>query len=352
MGEIRRPCLLAAVLLLAAGAASAAPPGAWPVSRREVPVPAAASPELRQMLAAVAPPDVSKVHRNVPRTPEEWKQAAGRRAEAGARATAALARSLSVSVETAIVAGVPVRYLVPAEGAPEHRQHLFVHLHGGAYVFNGGAAGAYEGVLIAARARIPVVSVDYRMPPDHPFPAAVDDVVKVYRHLLRERPPGAIGMGGTSAGGGLALAVAHKLKASGVPLPGALFAGTPWSDLTKTGDSLFTNEGIDHVLVSYDGPLAAAARLYAGGRDLRDPLLSPVYGDFQGFPPTYLVTGTRDLLLSDTVRTHRKMRSAGVTAELNVYEGLSHADYVFAKGSPESRQVYQELGEFLAKHLE
>ena len=138
----------------------------------------------------------------------------------------------------------------------------------------------------------------------------------------------------------------------GLDLPGALWAGTPWADLSKTGDSLFTNEGVDRSLVTYDGLLEGAAKLYAGGQDLKTPLISPVYGHFEGFPPTSLVTGTRDLFLSDTARVHRKLRVAGVAADLNVYEAVSHAEYASMLGSPESEQVYGELGEFLRRHLE
>ena len=106
------------------------------------------------------------------------------------------------------------------------------------------------------------------------------------------------------------------------------------------------------MLVQYDGFLEGAAKLYADGRDLKDPLLSPVYGDFEGFPPTYLVSGTRDMLLSDTARVHRKLRAAGVIADLNVYEGMSHAGYMIAGNTPESRQVYSELNDFLLRHLD
>ena len=123
------------------------------------------------------------------------------------------------------------------------------------------------------------------------------------------------------------------------------------ADLTKTGDSQFTNEGIDRNLVNYDGLLEGAAKLYADGRDLKTPLISPVYGSFEGFPPTYLVTGTRDLLLSDVVRVYRKMLVAGVVAALNVYEGVSPADYIFIVDSPEMQQAYGELGAFLLRHL-
>ena len=158
-------------------------------------------------------------------------------------------------------------------------------------------------------------------------------------------------MGGSSSGGGLALAIVHKLKSLNLALPGALFIGTPWSDLTKTGDSLYVNEGIDRKIATYDGFLPAAAKLYANGHDLKDPGLSPVYGDFSGFPPTMLVSGTRDLFLSMTVRVHRKMKAAGVLADLNVYEGLSHVEYFVVPDAPESIEVYGQLGKFLKQHL-
>ncbi len=161
-------------------------------------------------------------------------------------------------------------------------------------------------MVIASQVKIPVLSIDYRMPPEHPFPGAVQDVVAVYKHLLKTRHARSIALGGSSAGGGLALASTHKLIELGLDIPAALFAGTPWADLTKTGDSHYTNEGIDRILVTYDGLLADAAKLFAGDHDMKNPLISPVYGDFTGFFPTYLVTGTRDLFLSDVVRTHRK----------------------------------------------
>jgi len=116
---------------------------------------------------------------------------------------------------------------------------------------------------------------------------------------------------GTSTGGGMTLAMILRAKQEGLALPAAIAPGTPWSDLTETGDSYKTNEWLDNVLVSYSGYLSHAAALYANGHDMKDPQLSPIYGDFHGFPPAILTTGTRDLFLSNTVRTHRKLREAG-----------------------------------------
>ena len=123
------------------------------------------------------------------------------------------------------------------------------------------------------------------------------------------------------------------------------------SDVTKVGDTFYTNELVDNVLVSRDGFCDAGAKVYANGRDLKDPLLSPVYGDMHGFPPTILTSGTRDLLLSNTVRVHRKLRQAGVEALLQVYEGQSHAHYIRDDSAPETREVFQEIAQFFDKHL-
>ncbi len=329
-----------------------APDGIWTLAARTLPPPAAASDSLRTAIEATPQPDLAAHRAEVPATPEEWAAAAAAMSAGAEEGLAGLAAAFSVAVEEDEIAGVAVHRLTPPEVHRGHESRLFVHLHGGAYVFGGGPSGVFEAIVIARRAKIPTLSIDYRMPPDHPFPAAVDDVVAVWQSLLAERPAGRMALGGTSAGGGLALAATHRLEALDLPLPGAIWAGTPWADLTKTGDSHFTNEGIDRLLVSYDGLLEGAARLYAGEHDLESPLISPVYGDFASFPPTSLVTGTRDLFLSDVARVHRKMRAAGVAADLHVYEGSSHADYGVVLRSPESEDVYGELGSFLLEHLE
>ncbi|MBV8606218.1 MAG: alpha/beta hydrolase [Singulisphaera sp.] len=121
--------------------------------------------------------------------------------------------------------------------------------------------------------------------------------------------------------------------------------------MTETGDSYRTNEWLDNVLVSYNGYVSHAAQLYANGHDMKDPQLSPIYGDFHGFPPAILTTGTRDLFLSNTVRTHRKLREAGVEAELQVFEGISHAQYQLAANTPESKEAFEEIARFFDAHL-
>jgi epsilon-lactone hydrolase len=123
------------------------------------------------------------------------------------------------------------------------------------------------------------------------------------------------------------------------------------ADVTKTGDTFYTNEGIDNVLISRDGFCDAATQLYANGQDLAHPRLSPVYGPFEGLPPTILTSGTRDLLLSNTVRVHRKLRQAGVEAWLQVFEGQAHAQYLFDESAPETREAFEEITQFFDRHL-
>lgn len=263
----------------------------------------------------------------------------------GPRLETAIAAA-GVSIEKQELAGVTVREILPAGREPRAGQVL-INLHGGGYVFLGGDLSVMEGLGLAASG-YRVISVDYRMPPDHPFPAAVDDGVAVYRELLKRYEPDGIALFGASAGGGLTAAVALAARDAGLPLPGAVVMHTPWADLSKTGDSYFTNAGVDPVLPSYDGLLAESAAVYAGAAGLEHPLVSPVYADFSGgFPPALLSTGTRDLLLSCTVRLHRELRRAGVPAELHVFEAMWHG----LSAMPEGADLHREVLAFLERHL-
>ncbi|MFN7921541.1 MAG: alpha/beta hydrolase [Bryobacteraceae bacterium] len=335
----------APILLLAVAAFVCAQSRSVPA--HEVPVPDLVSERLRANIARpIADPFPE------PKTPAEWKKLQDARAADRAKGVPALLAKLHVKMEPRTVAGVKTFMVTPETVAPENRKRILVHVHGGAYVFFGGESGTPEAILMAHYGKIPVISVDYRMPPDHPFPAAIDDTVAVWKEMIRTHKPAAMGLFGTSTGGGLTLATVLRLKQLGIPIPGAIAPGTPWSDLTKTGDTYFTNERIDNVLVDYERLLGPCARLYAAGRDLEDPLLSPVYGDFHGFPPAILLSGTRDLFLSNTVRVHRKLRAAGIEAELHVFEAQSHGQYMLDQvDSEESRESFTELSRFFSRHL-
>jgi acetyl esterase/lipase len=325
----------------------------YKLDAREIPLPSSASTQVQDAIAAKPAPDVDAWKQTVPQDEAGWIDLIALLDKTSeAPFVTALVASQKVVIQPEQIAGVGVYRINPAKVKPSHEGHLFVNVHGGAYVLGAGRAGLAEGILLAYELGMPVLAIDYRMPPKHPFPAGLDDVIAVYTRLLQERPADSIVMGGTSAGAGLALAAIHRFKELELDLPGAMFAGTPWTDLTKTGDSYFINEGLDRILVSYEGVLEGAARLYADGNDLRDPLLSPIYGCFDGFPPTFLITGTRDLFFSCTVRAHSKLRAACVPADLLVFEGHSHGDYVALHDSPEAKLYYEELHQFLERYLQ
>lgn len=347
---IIRKYLLASVIVISQLSLAAEDNVDWEIESRLVPAPAGVSEILRNSIINTPQPDVEKSSES-PDTDDGWL-------ELIESATIPIPlnlieQAMNVTIQRTEMSGVGVYEVTPAVIASDHEQNVFLYLHGGAYVFNAGDNAVSEAALIASMAGMRAIAVDYRMPPANPFPAAVDDSVNVYLQLLESYQPGDIAIGGSSAGAGLAMATLHKLKQQGGILPGLLYAGSPWSDLTKTSDSLYTNEGLDRILVTYDGYLKGAAELYAAGQNLTDPLLSPIYGDFEGFPPTILVSGTRDLFLSDTVRTHRKLRAVGVEADLHVYEAMSHTGYgfMYQTQAPEALDFYRELIEFINEHL-
>jgi epsilon-lactone hydrolase len=151
------------------------------------------------------------------------------------------------------VAGVKCYRVTPKVVACNKEEYLIIHLHGGKFVFNAGLAGTTEAVLLADASKMRVLSVDYRMPPDNPFPAAPDDVLTVWKAVLKDYAPKNVVMRGTSAGGGLVMTTMLRLKADRLPMPAAIFIGTPGADLSKTGDSYFLNAEVDNVLGRYEG---------------------------------------------------------------------------------------------------
>ncbi len=332
--------------VVAALNAANAQPGPRIVPARRIPVPDTASPQLQAVIAKPYP------YWNAnPKDAIEWKELIAKQAADGAAALPALREKLGVTMRPAVIGGVRAFILTPRVIPPANRHRLLVHVHGGGYIFNSGEAGTAEATLMAAFGGFKVISFDYRMPPDHPYPAAMDDAMAVWKAAIKMEQPRNMAIFGCSTGGGMTLAMILRAKLEHLPLPAAIAPGTPWSDMTETGDTYRTNEWLDNVLVSYNGMLGRGAQLYANGHDLKDPQLSPIYGDFHGFPPTILTSGTRDLFLSNTVRTHRKLRQAGVEAVLQVFEGMSHAQYLADPDAPETKEAFTEIARFFDQHL-
>jgi acetyl esterase/lipase len=317
------------------------------VPAKTLPVPTDVSPEMQKIIAAPRNPTWNVLWK----TGEEWRAAANAQAAKTIQGLPAMRERLHVTMQPATMDGVRVYVVTPDVIPPEHRDKLLIHVHGGCYVMFPGESGTSEAIMMAGLGHFKVISVDYRMPPEGYFPAALDDAMTVYKAALKTSAPKNMAVFGTSAGGALVLEMMLRAKQQGLPVPGAIAPGTPMSDVTKTGDTFYTNEMVDNVLVSRDGSCDAATMVYAHGHDLKDPLLSPVYGDMHGFPPAILTTGTRDLLLSNTVRVHRKLREARVDAQLEVYEGQSHAQYQFDDRVPETKEAFGEITAFFDRHL-
>ena len=233
-------------------------------------------------------------------------------------------------------------YVVRAPDVPNDASTpIYLDIHGGALISGGGEACrsmASGGALTSGMIHW---AVDYRMPPLHPYPAPLDDCMTVYRRLLTERDPADIIVGGGSAGGNLSAALIARAKDEGLPMPAGLVLMTPEVDLTESGDSFTTNLGLDNIL---SGSLMPANLLYANGHDLAHPYISPLFADVTGWPTTFIQAGTRDLFLSNAVRMHRKLRSAGVDAELHVFEAMPHGGF---GGAPEDLEMAAERRRFL-----
>ena len=322
--------------------------GTREVPAKDIPVPTeGVSPREQAVIGAGLPP----YWNDHPKDAAAWKALINMRAEVINKTLPGLREKFSVKSEQATIAGVNCYILTPDNIPEQNRNRLLVHVHGGGYVFAPGEAATREAILMAGFGKFKVISIDYRMPPDFPYPAAMDDAMAVWKEVVKSNDPKRMAIFGTSTGGGMTMAMVLRARTEGLPLPAATAPGTPWSDMTKTGDTFFTNEKVDNILVSNDGWLGEAAKLYANGHDLKDPQLSPIYGDLTGFPPTILTSGTRDLFLSNTVRVHRKLRQAGVVADLHVFEGQSHAQYAADPDAPETKEHFGELAAFFDRYL-
>jgi acetyl esterase/lipase len=250
-------------------------------------------------------------------------------------------------VEPVDAAGVPAEWIA-GDGADESR--VLLYLHGGGYVIGSIATHRALAARIAAAAGIRALILDYRLGPEHPFPAAVEDATAAYGFLLEQGiAPEQIAIGGDSAGGGLTVATLVALRDAGRGLPGAAIALSPWTDLACSGESMTTRAEADP-MVQRQG-LLAMADLYLAGADPRTPTASPLYADLSGLPPLYVQVGTAETLLDDATRIAERLRAAGSPVEIEAYEDLVHVFQAFAPQVPESLEAIESLGVFLDRSL-
>jgi monoterpene epsilon-lactone hydrolase len=312
---------------------------------RVIAPPATISAEARAALSAGAA--LPRVARPAPDDLEGWRRAVADSEAMWAPLAGQMLAACESRVETRAIAGVTCHVATPAKMEPPWSGRVYLYLHGGALVFGGGEFARAFGAVTADRLGLTTVSVDYRMPPDHPFPAAPEDCLAVYRQLIREHDPAHVVIGGSSAGGNLAAATTLMIRDQGLPMPAAVILLTPEVDLTESGDTFRTNELLD---VTLKAGLPECNALYAGGHPLDDPYVSPLFADFgPGFAPTLIQSGTRDLFLSNSVLMHRKLRRAGIEAELHVWEAMPHGGFGFGD-APENREISEEVRRFIDRY--
>ncbi len=307
---------------------------------RVVPVPKTVSPEAQKYLARRIP-DVAR-HPSVAeqrRETDAWQARAGK----------VSLRLYPVHVTNGqTIAGVPVRIITPLKMPERNRDKILINVHGGGFVVDAGSLT--ETIPIAYLTQTKVVAVLYRLAPEHPFPAAVDDGVAVYKELLKTYKPKNIALYGTSAGAVLTPEIAVKLRQLGLPLPGALGVFSGNGDFARRGDSgaIFGLDGLSGPLYPKLDPKVFSP--YQVSTNPLNPVLSPLYANLKGFPPTLFMTSERDMLLSGTINLHRAFLRAGVDARLIVFDGLPHGfwdDPVL----PESKEADRDMAIFFEKEL-
>lgn len=247
-----------------------------------------------------------------------------------------------------VIAGNVSGEWVSAPGAAADRAILC--LHGGGYTMGSSKATRVLASFLSAASGCRVLVIDYRLAPEHPYPAALEDTIAAYCWLLGQGfLPSSVIIAGFSAGGGLALSTLVSLRDAGISLPAGAVLVSPWTDLAGTGESVITRAEADPWLT--DAMNRYHASLYAGGNDLRHPLISPLYADFHGLPPLLVHVGSDEIMLDDSIRLGERAKQAGVDVSLEIWEGMWHVWHAFASRLAEGRQAIERIGQFVRRKL-
>lgn len=259
------------------------------------------------------------------------------------RMTAMAPLADDITYEATDAGGVPAEWAVASGARPDH---VVLYLHGGGYVIGSVRTHRQIAGNISRAAGARVLSLDYRLAPEHPHPAAVDDAAAAYRHLLDESiAPQRLAIAGDSAGGGLTAAALIALRDAALPLPAAGVMISPWLDLTQSGESMVSKAGADP-MVQREG-LQKMADAYVAGADPRAATISPLFAELSGLPPLLVQVGTAETLLDDSTRFAERARTAGIAVDLEVWDDMIHVWHAFALVLPEARQATERIGQFL-----
>jgi epsilon-lactone hydrolase len=306
---------------------------------RVVPVPQDLSPEAQRFISEMVPDEAPAESLAERRShTDDW----------AVRSNREWSKLCPNKIENTTLGGVPVRIVTPANIRESDRDKILMNLHGGG--FNSDSGSYAESIPIAAYSGIKVVAVLYRLAPEHPFPAAVDDAVSVYKELLKTHKSNHIVVYGTSAGAVITAELAVKLKQLSLPMPAALGIFSALDSFARMGDSfsIYALRGLSGHLDPPDSSVHDA--YYVGSTDPTDPVLSPIYADLHGLPPALFVTSERDALLSGTSNLHRAYLQAGIDARLVVFDALPHA-FWYNPQLPESIEANHIMADFFVANI-
>ncbi len=251
-------------------------------------------------------------------------------------------RPRKVAYVDTFVGGIPAIVATPTQVQPT--RHI-LYIHGGGYVLGSPKSHIAMCARLAKRASATVTVIDYRLAPEHVYPAAIDDCVAAYRAITADVDPALVTIAGDSAGGGATLSTLGALKAAGDPMPGAVYVLSPWADLTASGESMVTRAPFDPM---FDGNgVVEAATIYAGDTPLDDPGVSPLFADPTGYPPTLIQTGMDEILLSDSTRLAERYKAAGVDVRLDLGDDLWHVYPILAGYMPEATDALVRAAVFI-----
>ena len=310
-------------------------------------LPASVSDAARSIMAPLGLIFAGMPAQPIPTTPEAFDEAAKSSAAFQKAFMAGKVALLKPTIVTGELGGIPIIDVTPRGWRDDGT--TLVYVHGGGFVQGSAGSCLLLAALMADRSGRRVISIDYTLSPRANYDAISDEIVRVYTALLRSRSPQTIGLFGESAGGAIVAGTAHKLRGLGIPQPAGLVLMSPVTDLTGAGDTHITLAPYEFI---GEAQVRAAYQAYAPGASARDPVASPLLGDFSaGYPPTLIQVGTRERLLSDSVRLHRAIRTAGGTATLDVYDGMPHVFQQMVPDAPEGRQAWGEIVLFWAQCL-
>jgi acetyl esterase/lipase len=251
------------------------------------------------------------------------------------------------SMKDRVINGITTLWITPP--LLKHEDKVMIFIHGGGWIVNSRKAQVKLQADVADSLGVKLASIEYRLAPEHPYPAAVNDIVAAYEGIIKEYGAENTGLFGTSAGGGLTLATLLRLKADGLPLPAASAPLSPGADMTASG-FMYRNVGLrDPILPPYGTYTAMQA--YVGKADPMDPLVSPVFGDFTGMTPMFLLAGTAEIIGSDAIRVAARARNQGVDVTLLVSDGMWHVPIGNGSGVPELQLAYDEMIKFFKRQM-